>query len=191
MHGDATRVVVPKSLTSSQKLGNNRISFRKFRTRAPLGMVFYGWVVLAAGMALDLAAAPGHSTGIAIFVDDLMSATGVTRSEISLTCSVASGMASLATPVVGHVLDGYGARPVALLAAVELRRAGGPQLHDPPGGPGGVARAAAVLRPGVHRCGGQHGNWPVVRAAPRVGGHAPVRGDHASGGLPGARGEHD
>ena len=78
--------------------------------------IYYGWVVLVASMALDVCSSPGHSTGVSLFIDDLINATGSSRATVSAAYSGSLFVSSLLTPIPGWLLDHHGVRPVAAFA---------------------------------------------------------------------------
>ena len=80
--------------------------------RSREGRAFYGWriVVLGAiGMALT---APGQTPGISVFIDELIPALDLSRSQVSLAYLVGTLTGALAMPLVGKWIDQYGVRLV-------------------------------------------------------------------------------
>ena len=73
---------------------------------------FYGWriaVFAALGLALT---APGQTVGVSVFVDELIPALDLTRSEVSTAYLVGTLTGALAMPFVGRWIDRYGVRLV-------------------------------------------------------------------------------
>lgn len=87
-------------------------------TRSRRGF-YYGWAILFSSICLDLCTAPGHSTGINVFLDHLIAGVGQTRSGMALTYSTALFVSAMLTPWAGRAVDAYGAQRVAH-AAVAL-----------------------------------------------------------------------
>ena len=73
---------------------------------------FYGWriaVFAALGLALT---APGQTVGVSVFVDELIPALDLTRSEVSTAYLIGTLTGALAMPFVGRWIDRYGVRLV-------------------------------------------------------------------------------
>lgn len=84
------------------------------RVRAVLAAVrgYYGWriVVFAAlGMAFT---APGQTVGVSVFVDEIIPALDLTRSQVSLAYLIGTLTGALTLPVVGRWIDRFGVRVV-------------------------------------------------------------------------------
>lgn len=86
------------------------------------GTFFYGWIVLAiATFAMSLTVA-GNGVGLAVFLDPILADLELSRSLASAFFTVASLVGAAALPLVGFLLDRWGARRT--LVAVALGFAG-------------------------------------------------------------------
>lgn len=84
------------------------------------GSTFSGWRMVAlAAVTLGLTG-PGQTVGVSVFVDPMMAALDLTRSQVSAAYLVGTLLASLALPRVGRALDEYGTRRTLLVVAVGL-----------------------------------------------------------------------
>jgi len=81
---------------------------------------FYGWVVVAASTLGVIASIPGQTMGVGVFNDDLLAATGLSRLELSIAYMVGTISSGLTLPFGGRLLDRFGARLTAMLAALGL-----------------------------------------------------------------------
>lgn len=79
---------------------------------------FYGWVIVVAATVGVLCSAPGQTIGVAVFTDDLMLATGLSRVQISLTYLVGTLGGALFLPRAGTIYDRLGARTMTVVTAV-------------------------------------------------------------------------
>ena len=82
--------------------------------------IFYGWVVLAAAVLGAIASIPGQTIGVSVFTEHLMAATGLSRLQLANAYLVGTVTSGCLLPVAGKLLDRFGARRVAVLAAVGL-----------------------------------------------------------------------
>ncbi|MEQ8454083.1 MAG: MFS transporter [Sandaracinaceae bacterium] len=81
---------------------------------------FYGWWILVVSTIGVIMSIPGQTMGVSVFTDDLLAATGLSRVALAnayLAGTVASG---LTLPFGGRLLDRFGARATASVAAVAL-----------------------------------------------------------------------
>ncbi len=79
---------------------------------------FYGWVIVVAATLGVLCSAPGQTIGVAVFTDDLMVATGLSRVQISLTYLVGTLGGALFLPRAGTIYDRLGARTMTVVTGV-------------------------------------------------------------------------
>ena len=82
--------------------------------------IFYGWVVLAAAVLGAIASIPGQTIGVSVFTEHLMAATGLSRLQLANAYLVGTLTSGCLLPVAGKLLDRFGARRVAVLAAIGL-----------------------------------------------------------------------
>ena len=80
--------------------------------------IHYGWVIAAAALLGILAGVPGHSMGVNVFTEKLIEALDLTRTEISMTFFIGTGVSSLLLPRIGLLYDRLGARVLAVASAV-------------------------------------------------------------------------
>lgn len=88
-----------------------------------LNGLFYGWRMVAASAALRVLGSGLHSFGFTIFFLPLSQDLNLSRTATSFAFSLARAEGAIEGPIVGHVLDRYGPRPV-MLAAVLLMGVG-------------------------------------------------------------------
>ncbi len=97
--------------------------------------LFYGWRMVAAASALRVLGAGLHSFGFTVFFLPLSQDLNLNRTSTSLAFSLARAEGAIEGPIVGHLLDRYGPKPI-MLAAVLLMGVGyllllpGPQLRN-------------------------------------------------------------
>ena len=85
--------------------------------------LFYGWRMVAAACALRVLGAGLHSFGFTVFFLPLSQDLDLNRTSTSLAFSLARAEGAIEGPVVGHLLDRYGPKPI-MLAAVLLMGVG-------------------------------------------------------------------
>ena len=85
--------------------------------------LFYGWHMVAAASALRVLGAGLHSFGFTVFFLPLSQDLNINRTATSLVFSLARAEGAVEGPVVGHLLDRYGPRPI-MIAAVLLMGTG-------------------------------------------------------------------
>ena len=84
------------------------------------GTPFHGWrMVGLAALMLGLTG-PGQTVGVSVFVDPMMAALELTRSQVSGAYLVGTLIASSVLPRVGRALDEHGTRRTLLVVAVGL-----------------------------------------------------------------------
>jgi MFS family permease len=81
--------------------------------------LFYGWRMVAAASALRILASGLHSFGFTVFFLPLSQDLNLNRTSTSLAFSLARAEGAVEGPVVGHLLDRYGPKPI-MIAAVLL-----------------------------------------------------------------------
>ena len=85
--------------------------------------LFYGWRMVVASCALRVLGAGLHGFGFTVFFLPLSQDLNLNRTSTSLAFSLARAEGAIEGPVVGHLLDRYGPKPI-MLAAVLLMGAG-------------------------------------------------------------------
>jgi MFS family permease len=85
--------------------------------------LFYGWRMVAAACALRVLGAGLHSFGFTVFFLPLSQDLNLSRTSTSLAFSLARAEGAIEGPIVGHLLDRYGPKPI-MLAAVLLMGVG-------------------------------------------------------------------
>jgi MFS family permease len=88
-----------------------------------LTALFYGWRMVAAACALRVLGAGLHSFGFTVFFLPLSQDLNLNRTSTSLAFSLARAEGAIEGPIVGHLLDRYGPKPI-MLAAVLLMGVG-------------------------------------------------------------------
>jgi MFS family permease len=76
-------------------------------------------MVALAALMLGLTG-PGQTVGVSVFVDPMMAALDLTRSEVSTAYLVGTLLAALALPRIGRALDDHGTRRTLLVVALVL-----------------------------------------------------------------------
>ena len=79
--------------------------------------LFYGWRMVAAASALRVLGSGLHSFGFTIFFLPLSRDLELSRTATSFAFSLARAEGAIEGPIVGHLLDRYGPRPVMVAAA--------------------------------------------------------------------------
>ncbi|HZA57195.1 MAG TPA: MFS transporter [Candidatus Udaeobacter sp.] len=80
--------------------------------------LFYGWRMVAACCALRVLGAGLHSFGFTVFFLPLSQDLNLNRTSTSLAFSLARAEGAIEGPIVGHLLDRYGPKPIMLAAAL-------------------------------------------------------------------------
>jgi MFS family permease len=85
--------------------------------------LFYGWRMVAASAAVRLLGAGLHSYGFTVFFLPLSQELNLSRTATSFAFSLSRAEGAIEGPIVGHLLDRFGPRPV-MIAAVSLMGVG-------------------------------------------------------------------
>ena len=83
-----------------------------------LSGLFFGWRMVAASAALRVLGSGLHSFGFTIFFLPLSQDLNLSRTATSFAFSLARAEGAVEGPIVGHILDRYGPRPVMLTAVL-------------------------------------------------------------------------
>jgi len=81
---------------------------------------FHGWRMVALAALMLGLTGPGQTVGVSVFVDPIIAALDISRSELSAAYLVGTLVASAALPRVGRALDAYGTRRTLLVVALGL-----------------------------------------------------------------------
>ena len=85
--------------------------------------LFYGWRMVGAACALRVLGAGLHSFGFTVFFLPLSQDLNLGRTSTSLAFSLARAEGAIEGPIIGHLLDRHGPKPI-MLAAVLLMGVG-------------------------------------------------------------------
>ena len=85
---------------------------------AKLSGLYYGWRMVAVASALRVLGAGLHSFGFTVFFLPLSQDLNINRTATSLAFSLARAEGAIEGPIVGHLLDRYGPKPIMLTAAL-------------------------------------------------------------------------
>lgn len=80
--------------------------------------LFYGWRMMAAACALRVLGAGLHSFGFTVFFLPLSQDLNLNRTTTSLAFSLARAEGAIEGPIVGHLLNRHGPKPIMLAAVV-------------------------------------------------------------------------
>src|SRR5258705_5290620 len=85
--------------------------------------LFYGWRMVAASAAVRVLGAGLHSYGFTVFFLPLSQELNLSRTATSFAFSLSRAEGAIEGPIVGHLLDRYGPRPI-MIAAVRTKGSG-------------------------------------------------------------------
>src|SRR6476660_4171746 len=80
--------------------------------------LFYGWRMVAASAAVRVLGAGLHSYGFTVVFLPLSQELNLSRTATSFAFSLSRAEGAIEGPIVGHLLDRYGPRPVMLVAVL-------------------------------------------------------------------------
>lgn len=83
-----------------------------------LSGLFYGWRMVAAAAALRVLGAGLHSFGFTVFFLPLSQDLNLNRTSTSLAFSLARAEGAVEGPIVGHLLERYGPKPIMVTAVL-------------------------------------------------------------------------
>lgn len=81
---------------------------------------YYGWVILIFGTLGMIAAVPGSPPGMSVFVDEMIEALDMNRSDFALAYTLGTIFAGLLAPFAGGIVDRLGARLTACASFLGL-----------------------------------------------------------------------
>ncbi len=76
--------------------------------------LFYGWRMVAASAAVRVLGAGLHSYGFTVFFLPLSQELNLSRTATSFAFSLSRAEGAIEGPIVGHLLDRYGPRPIMI-----------------------------------------------------------------------------
>lgn len=82
--------------------------------------VYYGWVVLAAGTIGVIMSVPGQTMGVSVYTNHLLASLPIDRVMLSFAYLLGTLTSAFLLPVVGRLLDRFGARLLGTIASVCL-----------------------------------------------------------------------
>lgn len=82
--------------------------------------VFYGWYIVGAAFLAAFASGPGQSYVFSIFLDPLMTDTGLDRTTVSALYAVGTGVSAAASFIVSRMVDRFGPRVMMVAIAFAM-----------------------------------------------------------------------
>ena len=86
----------------------------------PFKRGYYGWGIVATSVLVSFAQVPMYGPVLSVFVKPIGDDTGWSRGDISLAFTIGSLMGSVASSIVGHYIDRYGARVSVVIAGLVI-----------------------------------------------------------------------
>jgi MFS family permease len=71
---------------------------------------FYGWAIVAVGIAVAFSSGPGQSYGFSVFLDSIIEATGFSRTGVSTLYAIGTGVSAVMVMLVSRLADRRGPR---------------------------------------------------------------------------------
>ncbi|MEM7735131.1 MAG: MFS transporter [Deinococcota bacterium] len=105
-----------KSIPSLVPSGSSTDGLTRSRVVAA-SPVYYGWVILIAGMLGTALTLPGQTIGVSAFLDNIIADLGISRATVSLMYTVGTLGGSFLLPFIGRFLDRRGPRLAATIIA--------------------------------------------------------------------------
>lgn len=78
---------------------------------------YYGWVIMVGATIGTIASIPGHTMGMGVFTEYLISTLHISRNSLAKSYAIGTILSSLCLPWAGVMLDRLGARPMIVLAS--------------------------------------------------------------------------
>ncbi|MDP6548742.1 MAG: MFS transporter [Dehalococcoidia bacterium] len=82
------------------------------------GRIFYGWVIVGAAALAAFGSGPGQSYVFSVFLDSIISDTGLSRSGISALYLVSTAVSALMVSVVSRMADRFGPRTMLVVVGL-------------------------------------------------------------------------
>lgn len=77
---------------------------------------YYGWIIMIGATLGTIASIPGHTMGMGVFTEYLITSLGITRNSLAQSYAIGTIVSSMCLPWAGVMLDRLGARPMIVLA---------------------------------------------------------------------------
>ncbi|TVR09019.1 MAG: MFS transporter [Planctomycetota bacterium] len=81
---------------------------------------FYGWVIAVIGPLAVICSMPGQTNGVGPFIDELLGATGLSRTQLSTSYLIGTSLCGIALPWVGNWIDRWGCRVMLVVSSLGL-----------------------------------------------------------------------
>ena len=78
--------------------------------------LYYGWVVVAAGLAINMATSPLNPVIFSFFIVPMSASTGWSLGSLSLAITFRLVLSGLTAPLIGTTIDKFGPRWLGILA---------------------------------------------------------------------------
>lgn len=107
-------------MNSQSSLANAKLNPHPEGNSLPNHKYFPGWTMIGIAAMAQFLSAPGQSFSIAVFKDPMRAALGLTETQYSLAYGVATIVSACLLPIVGRMLDRWGARIILPSVAAGL-----------------------------------------------------------------------
>jgi MCP family monocarboxylic acid transporter-like MFS transporter 13 len=94
------------------------LSTEKRTLRSRISGLYYGWRMVGLVFALRILGGGLHNYGFTVFFLPVTQELGLTRAATSLAFSLARAQGSFLSPVVGHLVDRHGPKPMMIAASL-------------------------------------------------------------------------
>ncbi len=96
----------------------NNLSLEKRNLRNRLAGLYYGWRMIGLVSALRILGGGLHNYGFTVFFLPVTQELGLSRASTSLAFSLARAQGSFLSPLVGHLVDRHGPKPMMIAASL-------------------------------------------------------------------------
>ena len=96
-----------QKVTSSEAQEHSPLRHSRLIAASP---IYYGWVIVVAGIIARIMTSPGQTYSFSIFIEHFITDLGVSRSMVSTLYTIGTMTAALTLPFVGRQLDRRGPR---------------------------------------------------------------------------------